>query len=171
MCVSKLSEGSALLARTSRWHRTKAGSEVAEMSTERQADTHSPLRRALTLRLLCHRLQRSWVVEGAAAQSASAWDAWASSVDGSHSTGAVGLLPGQPASWCCVGGMGANGGCCVITARSELQRPAGIGTGTHPIAVPLILRKTAYNKLSVWGCPLIQQNPAASQDIDCWRGG
>lgn len=41
VCVSKLSEGSVLLARTSRWHSTKAGSEVTEMSTKTQADTHT----------------------------------------------------------------------------------------------------------------------------------
>lgn len=77
VCVSKLSEGSVLLAGTSQWHSTKAGSEVAEMSTETQADTHtqSPLQRALTLRLLPHMLQRSWVAEGAPAQSAPAQDA------------------------------------------------------------------------------------------------
>lgn len=30
-----------LLARTSCWHSTKAGSKVTEMSTETQADTHT----------------------------------------------------------------------------------------------------------------------------------
>lgn len=40
VCVY-LSEGSVLLARTSCWHCTKAGSEVTEMSTETQADTYT----------------------------------------------------------------------------------------------------------------------------------
>lgn len=82
VCVSEPSggsRGSVLLAWTSRWHGTKAGSKVAETSTETQADRHthtqSPLRGALTLGLLPHALQRSWVVEGAPAESAPARDA------------------------------------------------------------------------------------------------
>lgn len=86
----------------------------------------------------------------------------ASSGDGSHGARAVGLLPGQPASWCCVGGMGAGtallcptplqteegvGGCSVSTAWLQLQRPAGIGTRTHPISVFLVHREAEKNNL------------------------
>lgn len=43
LCLSRQKEakGRAPLARSSRWHGTKAGSEVAEMSTERQTHTHT----------------------------------------------------------------------------------------------------------------------------------
>lgn len=40
VCVC-VSEGSVLLARTSCWHSTKAGSRVTEMSTEMQADAYT----------------------------------------------------------------------------------------------------------------------------------
>lgn len=51
------------------WHSTSAGSEVAEMSTERQADTHA----ALTLPWAPSSL--SHLAAGALARSASARDA------------------------------------------------------------------------------------------------
>lgn len=138
LCVC-LSEGSVLLARTSCWHSTKAGSKVTEMSTETQADTYTePSSQRFNPLAPSSQLCWSWRVEGALAQSGMLM---ASCAAGRHSSSTA--PRGRGLGLCSVPLKVEEDaeGCSVSTARLQLPQPAGIRTHTLPISVSLMHRE------------------------------
>lgn len=139
VCVSVcLSEGSVLLARTSCWHSTKAGSKVTEMSTETQADTHTEPS-SERFNPLAPSSHAALGLEGGRG-SAQPWDAdgfmcwWQTQQHSLELEGAWTVL-------CPLKVEEDAEGCSVSTARLQLPQPAGIRTRTLPISVSLMHRE------------------------------